>query len=332
MTATAATAGALPFLLQRSPTRSSSPRSERLIYVLPVLVFVVMTFRAAADWVSTVVGGLARHQGRRRPAHRACSTRSPRADLAWLQRTHSGRFVSAFVNDTPLVDRAAAKVMTTLFKNGLSVIFLVGAMFYMDWRLSLLVLIGAPAAFFNLSRQKLRIRKSVRRSLQESGDLGSMLTQTLQGMRVVKAYSQEEREAQRFRQIVANIRKYLMRTSARAPPSVRSRRRSPGSAWRPRFSTAAGRAFTATSRSAISWASWRPPCWPSSRCSSLATTQATLSEGLLAAARIFAMIDHASHVTEKPGAEPLRVTRARSASAASISPMRAAAASSRTST
>ena len=42
---------------------------------------------------------------------------------------------------------------------------------------------------------------------------------------------------------------------------------------------------------------------------SLATTQATLSEGLLAAARIFALIDHASHVTEKPGAKPLQITR-----------------------
>ena len=58
------------------------------------------------------------------------------ADLAWLQRTHSGRFVSAFVNDALIVDRAATKVLTALFKNVLSVVFLLGAMFYMDWRLT----------------------------------------------------------------------------------------------------------------------------------------------------------------------------------------------------
>ena len=40
-----------------------------------------------------------------------------------------------------------------------------------------------------------------------------MLTQTLQSMRVVKAYGQEENEARRFRRIVGNIRKYLMRTT-----------------------------------------------------------------------------------------------------------------------
>ena len=31
------------------------------------------------------------------------------ADLAWIQRTHSGRFVSTFVNDTPIIDRAATQ-------------------------------------------------------------------------------------------------------------------------------------------------------------------------------------------------------------------------------
>src|SRR5688572_22751958 len=54
MTATAATAGVLPFLLQRVGDELFVAKNERLIYVLPVLVFVVMTFRAAADWVSTV--------------------------------------------------------------------------------------------------------------------------------------------------------------------------------------------------------------------------------------------------------------------------------------
>ena len=64
-------------------------------------------------------------------------------------------------------------------------------MFYMDWRLSLVVLVGAPLAVFNLGQQKKRIRRAAGRSLQESGDLNSMLTQTLQSMRVVKAYGQE---------------------------------------------------------------------------------------------------------------------------------------------
>jgi ABC-type multidrug transport system fused ATPase/permease subunit len=43
------------------------------------------------------------------------------------------------VNDTATVDRSATRVMLSLFRHGLSVVFLLGAMFYMDWRLSLIV-------------------------------------------------------------------------------------------------------------------------------------------------------------------------------------------------
>ena len=78
-----------------------------------------------------------------------------------------------------------------------------------------------------------------------------MLTQTLQSMRVVKAYGQEANEARRFRRIVHNIRKYLMkatRTRAAVGPIWEVDDRA--SASRRPSSTAAGRGSTATSRSA----------------------------------------------------------------------------------
>ena len=44
-----------------------------------------------------------------------------------------------------------------------------------------------------------------------------MLTQTLQSMRVVKAYGQEAHEARRFNQLTRNLLKYLMKiTRSRA--------------------------------------------------------------------------------------------------------------------
>jgi subfamily B ATP-binding cassette protein MsbA len=306
MTFTAATAGALPFILQKVADEIFVAKDPSLLFVLPAALVVLMTLRAAAEWVASVsearLGTKVVANLRVRMFERIAA-----ADLAWLQRTHSGRFVSAFVNDTPIVDRAATKVLTTLFKNGLSCVFLLGAMFYMDWRLSLLVLIGAPLAVLNLGKQRKRIGKAVRRSLQESGDLGTMLTQTLQGIRVVKAYGQEENEARRFRRIVSNIRKYLMKTT-RSRASVG-----------PVSETLVGVGLAA----AILYGGWQgiygdvtlghfmgflsAAMLAYQPLKSLATTQAILSEGLMAATRIFAVIDHTSNVTEARGATPLAV-------------------------
>jgi subfamily B ATP-binding cassette protein MsbA len=306
--ATATTVGALPLILQKVADEIFIAKNETLLFALPAAVFAVMAFRAVADWVTTVFEA---HLGTRVVADlrvRMFDTIAA-ADLAWIQRTHSGRFVSVFVSDTQVVDRAATRVLLGLFRNGLTVIVLLAAMFYMDWRLSLIVLIGAPIAVINLGRQKKRIRHAARRSMQESGDLGSMLTQTLQSIRVVKAYSQEGYEALRFRRIVSNIRKYLMKTT-------RSR-----AAVGPVSDILTGIGIAA----AILYGGWQgiygnvslghfagfmaAAMLAFAPLKALATTQAVLSEGLLAAARVFTLIDYSSHVTEIRGAKPLRVTQ-----------------------
>jgi subfamily B ATP-binding cassette protein MsbA len=307
MVAMALTAGALPFLIQQIGDEVFVAKDPTLLFVLPAAVLFVMCFRAGADWVASVSDA---QLGARIVAGlrlRMFETMAG-ADLAWLQQSHSGRFVSAFVNDTLIVDRAATKVLTTLFKNALSVVILVGAMIYMDWRLSLLVLIGAPVAIFNLYRQRKRIKRAVGRSLKEYGDLSSMVTQTLQSMRVVKAYGQEENEARRFGRIVQNVSKYLVRTQrsrAKVGP-VSEAMIGVGLAaamlyggWQGIYGDVSLGHFMGFLTAAM--LAFQPM-------RSLAAAHATLSEGLLASARVFAIIDHASRVTEIPGAKPLKVT------------------------
>jgi subfamily B ATP-binding cassette protein MsbA len=136
-----------------------------------------------------------------------------------------------------------------------------------------------------------------------------MLTQTLQGMRVVKAYGQEANEAQRLRQIALRLRKYIMK-------ATRSR-----AAVGPVWETLTGIGIAA----AIFYGGWQGIYGDVSLghfmgfmtagllafqpMKTLANIQAMLSEGLMAADRVFAVIDYASQVTEAPGAKPLRVEK-----------------------
>jgi subfamily B ATP-binding cassette protein MsbA len=304
----AATSGAMPFLLQRIGDDVFVAKDTRLLYVLPVLVVVVIAARAAANWGTAVAEGSLGTKIVAELRLRMFDTIAA-GDLAWIQGFNSGRFVSAFINDVGKIDRGATKVLTGLVKNGLSVVFLVGAMFYMDWRLSLLALLGAPLAVFNLSKQKRRIRKASGRGLQHAGDLSSMLTETLQGMRVVKAYGQEENEAQRLGEVVRRLRKYIMKAT-RSRAAV-------GPVWE--ALTGIGVAI------AIFYGGWQgiygdvtlghfmgfmtAALLAFQPMKSLANIQAKLSEGLLAAERVFAVIDYASHVTEKRGAKPLHVEK-----------------------
>jgi subfamily B ATP-binding cassette protein MsbA len=181
--------------------------------------------------------------------------RLARADLNWIQRVHSGRLLSGFLNDATLIRATASRSIVTLGESYLKVIILVGTMFYMDARFSVLILIFMPVAWFMLSRQRRKMRTSTSQSLQETGDLSALITQTLRGMRVVRAYRQEEKEETRAASAINRALEFTMRgTRARAlsSPSVELLT---GLGFALAIYFAGPRGCAATSRSAIPWAS-----------------------------------------------------------------------------
>jgi subfamily B ATP-binding cassette protein MsbA len=306
----AATTGALPYLMKLVADEILEGKNEALLFTLPLVILVVMTSRALADWVSRVADAWLGNRVIADLRIRMFDVLAY-ADLSWIQDTHSGRFVSAFVNDVPVVDRAGAKPLTAMVKNGLSTIFLIGMMFYMDWKLSILTIIAMPVALIFLRRQKKRIKGAAQKSLREAGDFGSLLTQTIQGIRVVKAYGQEDAEAARVRTVVNNIMYYLVKT-AKARAAVA-----------PITEFVAGLGFAA----AVFYAGWQSiyanvtlgdfmgfvtaAMLMYQPLRSLFNLQAQMTEGVTAANRIFAIIDHDRKVTEPENAPELKASKGR---------------------
>lgn len=310
MVVSAATAGVLPFVLQRVGDAIFVAKDVRMLYILPLVLVLVTFVRAATSWISTVADTALGAKVISDLRVRMFDTIAA-ADLAWIQQNHSGKFVSVFGNDVGIVNGAAAKVMSSILKDGLTLVILIGAMFYMDWRLGLTVMIGAPVAVLNLGRQRKKVKRFAGFSLREAGDLNSILTQTLQSIRIVKAYGQEANEAKRLRRTVDRIRKYVMK-STRSRASV-------GPVWDLMIGIGVAAGIFYGGWQGIegnvslghfmgfmtaAMLAFRPM-------KTLAGTQISLTEGLLAAQRVFGLIDHASHVIEKPGAAPLQLTAGR---------------------
>lgn len=303
---TGATAGAMPFLLKRVGDDVFVAKNAALVFVLPALIVLVVAVRALADWVATVAEG---SLGTRMVAEiriRMFNTIAS-GDLAWLQGIHSGRFVSVLVNDSAAIDRNGTRVLIGIFKSVTSMVFLVGAMFYMDWLLSLIVMLGAPFAVFNLGRQRRRLRRAAGKSIREASDLNSVLMQTLQSMRVVKAYGQEANETRRLGRIAHQLRKYFMK-------ATRTR-----AAVGPLWEVLIGLGFAG----GVLYAGWRGVAGQLTLgefmgfmtaallalqpMKALASIHASLAEGLLSAERVFALVDYTAHVTERRGAAPLKL-------------------------
>jgi subfamily B ATP-binding cassette protein MsbA len=133
------------------------------------------------------------------------------ADLAYFHARSSGEIVSRFTNDVNLMKGAVATVLTSMGKDILSLVFLVGLMFYQDWLLACLAFFVFPLALLPIVKIGKKMRKVSMNTQEEMGTFTILLHQVFQGMRVVKSYAMENYEQIRAHQLIENISRLIIK-------------------------------------------------------------------------------------------------------------------------
>ncbi|MGD8767264.1 MAG: ABC transporter ATP-binding protein, partial [Methyloceanibacter sp.] len=307
MLLTAVTTGAIPFLIQRTADDIFVDKNADMVLWITLAVVVITTLKAVSEYVANVTIG---YLGHRFIADLRLQMfgKLAEADLGWIQTVHSGRILSGFLNDATLMRATASRTIVTLGENLLKVVILVGSMIYMAPRLSILVLLFMPFAWLMLSRQRRKMRKSTTKSLQETGDLSALVTQTLQGMRVVRAYKQEAQEEKRASEAVNRALEYTMRGMRARALSSPAMELLVGLGFAVaiyvagtngiRGDSSLGHFMGFTTAALLIYAPLK----------SLATLQTQLQEGVAAATRVFGIIDRPSKLVEAKDAKPLELT------------------------
>jgi len=238
----------------------------------------------------------------------ALFARLMRADLAYFHANPTGMLISRFTSDAALLRGAAANVLAAIGRDAVTVVFLVGVMFYQDWLLALVSFFVFPLAIRPIVRIGRRIRRVTANTQAEIGQLTTLLNQTFQGARHVKAYGMEQYEERRAVGLIERLFTLIdrgTRMRSRASPmmetlggaaiavvilygghQVISGGRSPGALFS--FITALLLAYQPLK--------------------SLAYLNASLQEGLAAAQRIFEVLDVEPAIRDRPTARPLRIS------------------------
>src|SRR3546814_2316864 len=98
-----------------------------------------------------------------------------KADLAWVSGTHSGRFISSFMNDSSRVRDAVTMSVIDFTQNLLTVVALMSSIFYMNWKLALLAISVIPFGILYMRKLDKKTRKAGRKSLEGTGDLSALI-------------------------------------------------------------------------------------------------------------------------------------------------------------
>lgn len=119
---------------------------------------------------------------------------------AFYLNNPTGTISSKLIFDVEQVTSATTESLTTLIKDGMTVIALFGYLFYTNWRLTLVLMVVVPPIFWLIKRVSKKFAK-LSIGIQETMSTVSHITnEAVTGYQVVKNYGGQPYEAQRFNQ------------------------------------------------------------------------------------------------------------------------------------
>ncbi len=134
-----------------------------------------------------------------------------RSDFTRLQNEPVGSLVSRFTNDITLLRETLIRLTNNLLRDILQVIATIGWMLWLDWMLTLLILVVYPVAAWPVIRIGQRLRKTSNKAQSQMGEVTSQLEESFSGTRMVKTYGLEDFETQRAGKAFADRFAFLFR-------------------------------------------------------------------------------------------------------------------------
>ncbi|MDD9841223.1 MAG: ABC transporter transmembrane domain-containing protein [Alphaproteobacteria bacterium] len=303
----AAAAGILPWFIEQAVDHVFTAQNQTMLWLIPLGVIAISCIRGIATFISSVV---LNYVGQHTTAtiQTQIFSHLVHADLAYMSETHSGKHIAVFLNDAIRLRDTFNTTIISLARYLLTVIALMIYMFSLNWYMAAIyVVIIVPAGLVFLRKLGRTTRKASHQGLTETSSLSALISETLSGLRIVKAYNQEAAQIAHAQATIKRVLAFTMRAMrARAAAS-------------PAIEALAGVALGGI----IFWGGWQSRqgnlttgeflgfvsalLMAYQPLRSLANLQTTLQEGVAAALRIFAITDAQSAIKEKPNARPLAV-------------------------
>ncbi len=120
-----------------------------------------------------------------------------KADTQVIEKKHSGKFIAHLLFDAALIIQLVSSAVLNLIKDSLTLIALLGLMFYQNWRLSLLAIIMIPLATFTAKSLGKRMGKITTQVQEKIAMITTYLSEILKNSKIIKTYQKEQFEFER---------------------------------------------------------------------------------------------------------------------------------------
>jgi len=219
MLAYAATEPLFAAMMQPLLDGSFVDRDPDVVRIMPVLLVTVFVFRGGAGFVNNY---FLKWVGRRVVAdlRREMFEHLMRTPTRYYDSHSSGQILSKFTYNVENVATATTVVLTTIVRDGFTVIGLIAYMLYINASLAAIFLLVGPVMAGTVKYATKRFRRYSQRIQDRVGELTHVAREVIDAHRVVKAFGGQEEERARFSHVNEKTRSLQMKMIATEATSV----------------------------------------------------------------------------------------------------------------
>ncbi|MBF0627052.1 MAG: ATP-binding cassette domain-containing protein [Magnetococcales bacterium] len=199
-----ASEGAIAYMVQPILDKIFIEQNRTMFHSLPLLVLLVFFVRGVASFTNAYIMGAV---GMRIARQLQCQLYNHclRLEMAYFLSSSAGSFISRISNDPIIVKDSTASVMVGMIREGMTLIVLVGVLFYRDPMLSLVALLGFPLCALLIYRLGKKIRSKSHRAQELLERIVAHLEETFSGVRIIKSFCMETHERAKFRLLTKRV-------------------------------------------------------------------------------------------------------------------------------
>jgi len=208
---TSAATAATAWLLDPAIKEIFENKNKLMLYVIPVAIVLAFAIKALSIFIVRIITI--------KVASKICSNigsimakKLITSDTLYITNKHSGKFISHFTWDLGIIFNTLAGTVVSLAKESITLIFLIGLLFYHDWQLALVAMIMIPiTAFFSKNLGK-KMEKRTLVSAEKSDKFLKFLSEIIKGSLLIKIYQKEHDEIKNISQAIEDQWKATRKT------------------------------------------------------------------------------------------------------------------------
>ena len=220
----AASTASIAWLLDPAIKKIFIDKDQSLIYLIPLAIILAFSLKGASLYFAKTIL-IKVGQEITKLIQLKIMKSLIKADSEAIDKKHSGKFISHLTFDVGMITKLVSTVILNLTKDSLTLVGLVGVMFYQNWKLAIFAIIMIPLASIAARSLGKRIGKVTIEAADRTGALTSYLLEIFKNHKIIKIFQKETYEFKRTEHFINELKNKVIKIETvlvRASPIMES--------------------------------------------------------------------------------------------------------------